>query len=125
MTWTIKSHSSDSKPATFCGHTLPLLIEDGPVPVLIVEGISVNHRVIDENGERAKAFVVLSLYLSERNPVHAIHVTAHNSGGYGIEHIDNQPQPFDSLNALIGGFKDQILDAKSAALKMPVPISRF
>jgi hypothetical protein len=117
MPWKIKSHDCAGS-ASFDGHPLPHLLDDGPVPVILVHDEPANHRIEDENGQRAVSFVALSLYGVAQGQIHSIQLVSFNGGKYAFDFIDNNPSNYRTLDAVTQGLKEQTHHAKTAAVHL-------
>lgn len=118
MPWTIKTYPG-AESATLDGHALPVFLEDGPLPVLLVKGVPADYRIEDELGVMPDAFVIISLYGHARDDARIVQLVAYNSGHYAIDFIDNTPQLFESLDALKQRLSAQIQHVKVAAMHLP------
>lgn len=119
MTWTINSHP-DVRTAMLGNQALPLLIDDGTIPVLLGDSCAANYWLLDEHGERPKAYVILSLFRLPGAPVHAVHLTAYNSGLYAIDYLNNTPEDVQTVKDLLVQLQGDIHHAKVAAEHLPI-----
>ncbi|MDF9778866.1 hypothetical protein [Pseudomonas baetica] len=114
MTWTINSHPA-VRPAMLGNQALPLLIDDGTIPVVLGDSCAANYWLLDEHGNRPNAYVILSLYRRHGSPVHAVHLTVYNGGLYAIDYINNSPEDFQTVDDLLEHLQGDIHHAKVAA----------